>query len=369
MRKSFTIMTAIAMATAMVPLVVAESVAPEGPITNGAFENPFVPSQVYDALEGSPADTCVGVGHQIMWGDGSTQQVLLGDHPLDSEEDAETEPNPDGVNLLAKRFVDDDQPVNEARDEALLQSGLGHCVWNPREEGIDLAWVQPAEEAREPSDWSIDDRPERQTAVEFGYGFDNDPFDREVRITATPGASSHNIWQSGAKKHQAYTMNYDVFTFEVENWGQIKDLEAPFGTKAFIQITFSVTPSQEQNPWIGIFADGSLTFDAATIEEKAREGDGTVTLSPVHDVDSVSCRSYPPCLEIKEDLGASPSTTQEEEEKRALLGRLRIVQMSFWRFNHAPQDLVLDDVEIAGYTTVADELATGNLHPNTPETE
>lgn len=356
---------AIALVTVVLPLAVADSVAPVGPVTNGGFENPFVPDQVYDALEGSPADTCVGVGHQVYWGEGSTQYQLTGDKsPL---ENGEPEAEPNNVFPVIVRFADAERPVEEASEEAAFQAGYESCVWN-KEEGKDQAWVQPSEEAREPSGWSTDDRPEAGgAAIEYGYDHDNDLFDREVLIKADPTTGAHNLWQSGFKKHQAYTMNYDAFTFEIENWDEIKDLEDPFGTKASIQVTFSVTPSQEQNPWIGIFADGSLTFTSATIEEKAREGDGTVSLSPVHDVDSVSCRNYPPCLEIQEELTTSPSDDDEEEKKRALLGRLRLVQMSFWRFNQAPSDIVLDDVAIDGYTSVADELATGNFHANTPE--
>lgn len=348
---------AIALVTVVLPLAVADSVAPGGPVTNGGFENPFVPSQVYDAFEGSPADTCIGIGHQVLWGEESTQHQVTGDKS--PAENGEPEVDPNNVFPVIVRFADSERPVEEIGEEATYQAGLGHCVFS-NEEGKDLVWLSPGHRSNAPIAWSTANT---RASTVFSYEADDDPFDREARIIGDGSLSGHNLWQSFAGKQQVYTANFDTYTFTIENWDELKALDQPLGTGAQIQLSFSVSPMQEQNPWVGVFVDGTLRFKVDTILENIDE-DGVVRLDPTEDLTDVICRGYPPCLEIKDDL---ESDDTDEESKRATLGRLRLVQNSFWAFNKGPADVVIDDVAIDGYTTVVDEAATGNVNPNTPE--
>lgn len=328
----------------------ADSVAPVGPVANGDFERPFVPNAVPDTLEGTPADECVGIGHQVLFGSAHLQGRLAGD---DWQNWGPEDADPNNAFTTLRWLTDRDRPIEHAIGEAEYQSGYGHCVFST-EEGTDQVWFDPVDRTRTPTEWSTG----LDSSTEFGSGFDDDPFDREAKILTDSDKAPHNLWQV-VNRQQAYTLNFDEYRFTVENWDDIKDNANPLPGN--IKLSFTLTPVDTQHPFVLIFLDGFLQFNPGPEDV---DDDGVVHLDPVQD-GTLKCY-WEACDEFKEDYDDGTS-----EEKRTDLGRLRIIQNSFWTFNQGQEDpVVLDDVAIDGATTTAEEAATGNakVNPWTPET-
>lgn len=306
----------------------------DDPVTNGDFEIGLGPKAVVTVVEGTPADTCVGIGHQVFWGTDSPQQELLGDasHPA---------VRPDGPQQLVEAYLDGDRDV---REDAEDQSGVGHCV-SSKSEGADSVWVTPKERLETPLFWSTALEPDR--SADFGFSFDSDPFDREVRIPADASKSGHNIWQTFPSKQEAYTANFTTYQFTVED-GQIP-------SKAKIEVSLSLSPGYAQHPFVGVFYEAQVVFDA---EDMVPNANGVVQPDPLQD-GRIECPDYQPCRDFRSDYQDA-----DEDGKRALLGQTRLTQNSFWSFNRGDTDVVLDDISIVGATTAAEELAAANVNPN-----
>lgn len=335
MRSIFTVLIGLALLTVAAPAVVSDSLAPVGATTNGDFERPFIPEVVPDALEGTPLDGCYGVGHQVLWGTESPQGVLIGTGPF-SPTDAE--PNPDG---LVDRYGQEERPIDKARDDAADQVGPDTCVYGS-EEGYDLAWLAPKLSTEKASGWSFH---APDPSVEFGYNLDDDPFDREVRFQTGGEGSTHNLWQAYNNRHQAFTGNFDHLGFTIE------DGELDTTTGASVKVSLSATPSHEVDPAAAIEIDCVLTFDVADLAGNV-EGD-RVEMSPL-DARFTAYRGDEACEPLVD------AWDDESGDKRTLLGELRIVQLSFWRFNLADEPLVIDDIGLPGATLYAEEVTSGS---------
>lgn len=329
MRSIFTVLIGLAMLTVAAPAAVSDPLVPVGATTNGDFERPFIPEVVPDALEGTPLDGCYGVGHQVLWGTDSPQGVLLGTGPFSP---TEAEPNPEG---LVDRYGEEDRPIDKARDDAAAQVGPDTCVFGS-EEGYDLVWLDPKASTEKASGWSFH---APDPSVEFGYDLDDDPFDREVRFLTGGEGSIHNLWQSYANRHQAFTGNFDHLEFVIED-GQL-----PTETQASVKVSLSSAPSHHADPTFPVEIDCVLTFHVTELAEHVQ--DGVVQMSPLD-------------AQFSPDSDDCPAYSGTDEEKRATLGQLRIVQLSFWRFNQADQPLVIDDIALPGATLYAEEVVSGN---------
>ncbi|HEX9711564.1 MAG TPA: hypothetical protein VGB52_03300 [Actinomycetota bacterium] len=172
------------------------------------------------------------------------------------------------------------------------------------------------------------------------YGdFDGDG-DREASIDGSRPSfegigAGHNMWQAYPSPHQAFTGNFDAFRFSVES-GEIP-------RSAAVVLSFSTSPLDTPSPFVGVYFNCDLTFGSLESDE-----DGQVSVDPA----SGNFRSrHSDC-----DAAATAWTSADEAGRRSILGRLRIVQVSFWGFETG-DPLLLDDVEIAGARTVVEELA------------
>lgn len=165
--------------------------------------------------------------------------------------------------------------------------------------------------------------------------------DRAARVT--PGATdpvvgaNHNLWQTYNNPHQAYTTDFEALRFDIE--------EGDFPTGALVQISLSNTPLNETSPWVGIFIDCSLTFRNTAFTQ-----DG-VTFS-ADPVDASFASRWEGC-----DSTEAAWDAADEDGKRDILGKLRIVQLSFWAFNTGSAPVVIDNVELAGAKTVVESAA------------
>lgn len=171
------------------------------------------------------------------------------------------------------------------------------------------------------------------------FGDVDEDGDREALIDGSLPAdegigSSHNFWQAYPNPHQAYTADFDALRFRVEA-GTI-----PPG--AIVQLSLSTSPLAAPSPFVGIFLNCSLTFSRLTPDTG-----GLVSADPV---EASFASRHVDC-----DASAAAWAAGGEDERRAALGTLRIVQVSFWGFE-AGSPVVLDDVEIAGARTVPEQL-------------
>lgn len=295
----------------LVPMnALGSGVSPVGPITNGSFEHPIVPPVISDELKGSALDTCYGIGHQLWYGEESVQHDLVNDG---SPEEAA------------------DRVQNDPQGEAERTAGYDECVWSS-DDGYDLVWFTPVKKSSQASHWSLDPN---NPGVEFGYHFDTDPFDREAIFRPGVG-SSHNMWQAYPSPFQAFTANFDALTLTVEG-GTIPD-------GATIRISLSAVPGDAaDNSRVLLYQDCVLTFKGDAL--KAHQNGDQVSMSPLDATFSsthANCPSY--------------DATASEEDRRDVLGQLRIQQFSFWSWNTGTEAVVIDDVQIDGATTVAEEV-------------
>lgn len=328
MRDIHRLLSAAVIATLILPAALAAPAPLDDPVVNGEFEL-FVPDDAAEQLEGTPADECVGIGHQVLYGSETWQQRV--EDGATSATDGET----GNATENATRAVD--AWTSAPLDEARFLSGYGHCVYSS-EEGYDVVWLNPVRTAQDDAvHWS---RGDDNTA--FGSAHDGDPIDREVRIGANASASGHNLWQAWPSPHQAYTASFDALTFRVES-GEIP-------SSAAVKISLSATPAEEVTPWALLFLDCDITFTADQLRSSMVEG--TVRADPV---DAVLRSRHETCQDAKQAWDDADAA-----KRREILGRLRMVQLSFWGFNKGETDVVLDGVALEGTSTAAEEVAQGN---------
>lgn len=282
------------------------------PVVNGDFEL-SIPDEATAPLEGTPADECVGVGHQVFYGTETYQHDLIDEN--DPGAAAERDPG----------------------QQAELLSGYGHCVFSD-EQGYDLAWINPVNTASDDAvQWS-GHNDDTVTDVD-GDG------DREIQVDPATAESSHSFWQAYPNAFQAFTGNFDALEFDVED-GQIPD-------RAFVQVSLSATPLHTQTEDLVIYRDCALTFK--NLDDAVQNGH--VAIDPVDaqfsDTGDADCEDL-------EDAWNDPSTT--DDDRRTMLGQLRIVQLSFWRLNAGTDAVVIDNVSLTGSSTVVEEIAAGNVN-------
>lgn len=162
------------------------------------------------------------------------------------------------------------------------------------------------------------------------FGDWNGDGDREASIDGTRPVdptigAAHNFWQAWPNPQQAYTADFDALKFRVEG-GWI-----PAG--ASVQISLSRTPLEEPSPWVGLFIECSLTFPMTA------GASGQISADPLS---ATFASSYSGC-----DGTAASYAAADDAGKRAILGRLRIVQLSFWGFQTGAP-LLLDGVDLSG---------------------
>lgn len=329
---------AAALVGAVLPAVGAGGAAPVNPILNGEFEL-STPRAVFDQLTGTPADECIGIGHQVFYGEDTPQAGLVGA----------------AAATLAGNDTARDENVSQTmgyansseslQDQALLQSGYGHCVWS-QEEGYDLAWINPVEKTRDEAvAWSAEPDDDERT-VSFG-DFQGDG-DREAMFVQKPNGSGHNMWQSWLSQNQAFTADFDALEFDVES-GTIP-------SNAKIQVSLSATPWNNQTKELVVYRDCALNFRGGDLASTLE--DGRVSMPPVDA--GFSHTDDPDCIDL-----ADQWENGTDEERRDILGRLRIVQFSFWGFqNEGP--LVVDDVALTQTPTAAEGAAHAQANPESP---
>jgi hypothetical protein len=299
-------------------LLVLSSVAASGqsvdPLLNGDFEDPALPRQVAETVDGSPADTCVGVGHQVFYGSDSPQGEVLGE-PSDVND----------ADPTAAGEVDD--PATSARQIA----GVGHCV-DSAERGQDVVWVAPEDASRSPAAWST---PGTASAVEWVYGADDDPFDREALIYASDRPVRENLWQSLASAQQTFRADADALVLEVET-GQLS-------AGASLHVGLALSPTYTQHPFVGVFEEARLVLDVS-----AGSSSELVRLDPVRDGEIACPNAWQPCQEYRHAFAtASPA------ERADLLGQARLVEVALAGFAQGPGSVAIDDVQVVGASPVA----------------
>lgn len=318
----------IGLLIAVIPLAQALPAPADDPVFNGEFEL-YLPDDAANELEGTPADECVGVGHQVFWGE---------ETPQGDAEDAVTQASEGNLSYAQENVTSAiDRVATAPVDEALFLAGYGHCVYS-EEDGYDVAWLNPVHLAQDEAvHWS-------------GHDDDNvtdhdGDTDREILIPADPG-SNHNLWQAWPSPHQAYTADFDALEFRVED-GTIPD-------GALVQVSLSATPLDRQSTDLLLYRDCALNFRGEDLEA-TRTGE-QVSMSPLDA--GFSSTGDPDC----EELAATwHDATTTDEERRDILSRLRIVQVSFWAF-HTQGPIVLDDIAMPGAETAAEDAP--NLRPN-----
>ncbi len=331
------LISAIAIASLLIILPSAASIVEplDGPVENGSFESPFVPPEAEGALAGTPADACIGIGHQVFYGSETVPGQLTGGPALSPD------PGRSDPGAAAARIAED--PV----DEAAFQAGYGHCEFS-QAEGTDIVWLTPKERIDQPAMWSVSFR---IPSTEFGYNFDDDPFDREARFIPDPDLLNHNLWQSYVGQPGVYTANFEALELTLEAG------EVP--SSAIVRVSLSGTPLDSQSPYLAGYQDCILTFGSEVLVPGE---DGRISADPLDAAlrnDPGDTTQY--CAEAVDTFNDGSAT---EEEKRDALGRLRLVQISFWNWNTGEDAVVIDDVAMPGATLFAEEAAEGNLNPD-----
>jgi hypothetical protein len=284
---------------------------PGGPIANGNFESHAVPGEASGPLEDTPANECIGIGHQANWGSDTPQGTLVGDDPTAITSDP-SNADPDPVRFVERYTGAENGPESKAQQDAEEQSGYGHCEFSD-EKGHDAYWINPAQAGGTTDEdafrWSVGSQ------ATASFRADDEPIDKEIQIDSAPSnGGDHNLWQNMFQPGQqaAYTANFDALELDVENHET-----TTIPSDAFVQISLGAEPLNVQEPYTVVYID---------------------------------CAD-PDC---PDDLGDSAS------ERRQTLGRLSIVQVSFWNFNDGNAPVVIDDVGLPGATTHAEEAADGN---------
>lgn len=210
-------------------------------------------------------------------------------------------------------------------------------VQDPTDPNEELPWpwlasVTPCEAgAMKALHWST------SRVTQFG-DYDGDG-NREAKIdgsvTLPPGdqiGKSHNFWQAYPSPHQAYSADFQALRFRVEA-GAI-----PPG--ASVQISLSSVPLSDVSPFVVIFIDCFLTFQNLTPS-------GSLNRVEADPVTATFSSAWDGC-----DDEAAAWSAADDAGKRALLGRMRIVQLSFWQFQTGAP-VTLDGVELYQAKTIA----------------
>ncbi len=342
-------LVAVASLVVMGPMGLSQGVVPNA-VVNGDFEL-HAPDEGDEMLEGSPLDECIGVGHQVFWG----SQTPQGKAAQSVEASADADPDEGSVDASASVSSSSAQEgaqmlVDDPKHETVFLVGYGHCV-HSEEEGADVAWINPSHQASNPAlAWSA-------TPVDEGgsvwFGDNDDDGDREAVVLADDSLQNHNMWQSWLSSNQAFTANFQTFEFDVEA-GAIAD-------NAAVILSLSATPMAVQSPWVGLWLDCQLRFSADQLQDSLDDDQDRVVASPL---EATFTSRHADC----DDLETAWKDTETEEEKREVLGQLRIGQLSFWSFNHAEQDeacscaIQIDNVAITHATSVPEEIAAGNVN-------
>lgn len=323
---------AILAATLVLPLAVGLPAPADDPLENGDFELGVHAPAARDALTGTPADACVGLGHQVFYG----YETLLGTAtggPFAEPDPSEADPQQAAANAT-------DRPAATALDLA----GYRHCVYGS-DTGTDVVWFQPVDHTDKAAFWSVHPR---IPSADFGHDHDGDPADREVRFPSDASLSNLNMWQSYVSQPGVYTANFDEFRFDVEA-GIVPD-------SARFQLVLSATPLERQTPYLAGYLDCVLQ-----LTDLSPDADGTVRVGPLEGTLTLDDDSGPDSEADCQDAAAiynDPTST--DAERRDALGRLRIVQVNFRNFNLGAGSVTIDDVALPGTTTVADEASHGN---------
>lgn len=321
MRKaSLPLLFVLGLTLIIAPMGLGQGVAPNATL-NGDFEL-FIPPEAGQALEGTPADECIGIGHQVLYGTETYQHDLIDENDPDSAMDRD--------------------PVEQAK----LFSGYGYCVWS-QEEGYDYVWLNPAEKAKDDAvQWS-----EHPDTSPTDFLNNDDDEDREAVIEADPSASGHNMWQAYPNAHEAFTGDFAAFEFDVEA-GQINP-------GALVQISMNPSPLSEQSART-FEPDCRLSFSGDLLLDNL-EGDH-VSVDPT---EARYSSHYDGC--------PSEQTWEDadDEGRRTILGQLRIVQLSFWSFNRGVSEnpecgcaIQIDNVSITNPASLAESAASGNAQIN-----
>lgn len=321
----------VAATLTVAPMALAQGIVPN-PVVNPGFEASLPEAE---PLHGTPADECIGIGHQVFYGSDTPQARAEGAAEAAQNGDASgAEENASG----AAGHVDS---PGEAQEEALFQVGYGNCVWSD-EEGKDIAWINPVRLAGDDAvHWSGHD--DDKVADVDGDG------DREIAIPADAG--HHNFWQAWPSPFQAFTGNFEALEFDVED-GSVSD-------NTLVQVSFSATPMDNQTTELVLFRDCAINFPGTLINANT-DSEGHVAVPPTEAGFTSTGDEH--C----EDLAAAWQDA-DDEERRDILGRLRVVQLSFWGFERAPEDagcgctVQLDNIALSHATTVAEEAASGNV--------
>lgn len=315
---------AVATLTVLAPMGLAEGVAPTATI-NGDFEL-HTENAASEQLTGTPADECIGIGHQALYGTETYQHDLL------DKQDPEA--------------AMDRDPAGQAE----LLVGYDHCVWS-EEEGYDYVWLNPVEKSKDAAvQWS--EHPDTSPTT---FGDNDGDGDREATIAS--GGAGHNMWQAYPNAHEAFTGDFTAFELDVEA-GEINP-------GALVQISMNPTPLNEQSDRT-FEADCRLSFSGSLLLANM-DGDGHVSVDPV---DARYSSHYDGCPSVEDWENA------DDDGKRDILGQLRIVQLSFWSFNRGVVEdpgcgctVQIDNVSITNPASLAESAAAGNaqVDPILPE--
>lgn len=314
-----TLILAIATLTVLAPMGLSDGVAPTATI-NGDFEL-HTENPASEQLTGSPADECIGIGHQVLYGEASVQHDLIDDEDPEAAVDRISQ-DPEG--------------------EALYTSGYDHCVWS-EEEGYDYVWLNPVEKTKDSAaQWST--QPDTSPTT---FGDNDGDGDREATISS--GGAGHNMWQAYPNAHEAFTGDFAAFELDVEA-GEINP-------GALVQISMSPNPLDEQSDRT-FEADCRLSFSGSLLLANM-DSDGHVSVDPI---DASYSSHYDGCPSVQDWEDA------DDDEKRAILGQLRIVQMSFWSFNRGVTEdpgcgctIQIDNVSITNPASLAESALNGNV--------
>jgi hypothetical protein len=315
------------LAGGLVALVPTASASPAGPVTNSNFEIPPVPDEASQALAGTPVDECYGVGHQAFYGEESPQGQIAGSdfNPYALQNAEPVNPDESSPSEAVTQVSEDPEGVQQQQTD---------CVYSV-EDGRDVAWVQPKDRSTQPFHWSMD---VRNPSADFGFNFDDDPFDREVKLLADENLAHHNLWQWFGSKHQAYTPNADAFSMDLEE-GDVSG-----------QVKLVLTSNPLHEAEVAYYDDCSLTFTASTLADHVDEN-GHIAVDPV-DADFSSRRA--PC----DALATQWENAENDEQRRDVLSQTRITQLSFWGWEGGTsEDSVIDNVELPGANTAAEAAA------------
>lgn len=166
------------------------------------------------------------------------------------------------------------------------------------------------------------------------------------------GAAGHNMWQAYPSPHQAFSARMDSYDFEVA-FSSLDDGDGRWQVpnSASIKLSLSTSPAETAHPFVVAFFECELMWRGSVIND-AIDGDGLVQLKPL---DGTFNSRSSECDDAKQAWDDG-----DDEEKLDVLGRLRLVQNSFWNFNSGGNVVVVDNIASSGSTLAPLEIAAGN---------